>query len=562
MNLIERLTDRRHLKGDLIGGLTTAIVSLPMALAFGVASGAGAEAGLYGAILVGFWAAIFGGTRTLISEPTGPMTLMITTVMASIAARHPEHALAMGFTVVVVAGCFQIAFGLFKLGRFITLMPYSVISGFMSGIGVLLLILQIPPLLGHPVPPGGAPGVLAAMPGLLENLKRPEFLLGAAALAVLLLQPASWRKIIPAPLTALVLGTLCAWLFFEDGTLRTIGKIPMGLPAFRFPVFTPDMVGAILVDGFLLALLGCIDTVLTAMIADSLTRTRHQTDRELIGQGIANAFSGLFGGLPGAGATMGTVINIQSGAGSPRSGMIRALILLLVVLAAAPLLENVPLAVLAAITFTVGLNILDWSYLRRVHRVSTTATLIMYGVMLVTVLVDIMVAVGIGMFIAHVLTIDQLSRLQSNRVKTVDPASTDTIPMTPSERELFERGGGQIVIFHLSGPMIFGVAKAIALEQAAIRDARVLIVDLSDVPMLSTTVGLAIENVVRDAQAEGCTVIVAGAKERIHQRMEGLGLIGPGATAFSEPTRAEALARALRMLEAPPATPERSGTPS
>ena len=552
MKMIRSLFDPRGLKGDLLGGLTTAVVSLPMALAFGVASGAGAQAGLYGAILVGFWAAFLGGTRTLISEPTGPMTLMITTVMTSLAARHPEQAMAMGFTVVMVAGCFQMIFGALKLGRYITLMPYSVISGFMSGIGVLLMILQVAPLLGHATPPGGAPGVLAALPHLVAELKAPELVLGLVSLAILFLQPTAWRRVIPPQLTVLVLGTLYAWFFMEAGALRTIGAIPMGWPEIRLPYFTADMVGAILVDGLLLAVLGCIDTVLTAMIADSLTRTRHHTDRELIGQGFANMFSGLLGGLPGAGATMGTVVNIQSGASSSRSGMIRALTLLAVVLVAAPLLENVPMVILAAITFRVGLNILDWSYLRRVHRVSRTATVIMYGVLLITVMVDIMVAVGVGVFIANMITIDQLTRLQSRNIKTVDPSSDEPLPLTPEEKTLFDQGRGQIVIFHLSGPMIFGVAKAIAVEQSAIRDARVLIVDLSDVPMLSTTVGLAIENVVRDAEAAGCAVIVAGAERKIRDRMEGLGLIGPGASAFCDATRMEALTRALQLLARQP----------
>jgi len=477
------------------------------------------------------------------------MTLMITTVMTGIAARHPEHAIAMGFTVVAVAGLFQILFGAFKLGRFITLMPYSVISGFMSGIGVLLMILQLAPLLGHPTPPGGAPGVFAKLPELVASVRWPELILGLVSLAVLFLMPSSWRRKVPPQLVVLILGTLYAWTFFGHEQLRTIGHIPMGLPDFRFPVFTADMVGQILVDGLLLAMLGCIDTVLTAMIADSLTRTQHRTDRELIGQGIANLFSGLFGGLPGAGATMGTVVNIQSGATTPRSGMIRALTLLLVIVALAPLLENVPMVILAAITFKVGINILDWSFLRRAHRTSMTATLIMYGVMIVTVAVDIMVAVGIGVFIANMITIDRLTRIQSGKVRTIDPASDATqLPMTDEEKALFEQGGGQIVLFHLSGPMIFGVAKAIALEHDAIKDARALIVDLSDVSMLSTTVGLAMENVIRDAEAAGCAVIIAGAGPKIHDLLQGLGLIGEGARASAEPTRLDALRRALATI--------------
>jgi SulP family sulfate permease len=302
------------LRGDIWGGITTAIISLPMALAFGVASGAGAQAGLYGAVMVGFWAALCGGSRTLISEPTGPMTLMIATVMTGIAARYPENALAMTFSVIILAGLFQIAFGALKLGRYITLMPYSVISGFMSGIGVLLMVLQIAPLLGHPVPAGGAPGTIAQLPAMIQAIKPAEFVLGLLALVVLLALPASWRRKCPPQLIVLVLGTLLALPLVRHADLRVIGEIPMGLPSFQLPFITLDMFGQILVDALLLAMLGSIDTVLTAMIADSLTSHRHRTDHELIGQGLANTLSGLFGGLPGAGATMGTVLNIQSGA--------------------------------------------------------------------------------------------------------------------------------------------------------------------------------------------------------------------------------------------------------
>ncbi|HMO51175.1 MAG TPA: SulP family inorganic anion transporter [Kiritimatiellia bacterium] len=545
------LVSLKNLKGDVLGGLTTAIVSLPLALAFGVASGAGAQAGLYGAVLVGFWAAFFGGTRTLISEPTGPMTLMMTTVLIKIAAIHPEHALPLGFTVVVLAGLFQILFGALKLGRYITLMPYSVISGFMSGIGVLLVTLQIPSLLGHPTPPGGAPGVLAALPGLLDAVRWPEVILGSLALLVLFILPASWRKVVPPQLLVLVAGTLYAWAFFGTQSLRVIGDIPMGLPSFRWPVMSSDLIGMILVDALLLAMLGCIDTLLTAMIADSLTRSQHDSDRELIGQGIANTLSGLFGGLPGAGATMGTVVNIQSGAGTPRAALIRALTLLGVILVAAPLLSGVPMVILAAITIKVGFDILDWSFLRRAHRVSWTATLIMYGVLLITVMADIMVAVGIGVFIANIITIDRLSRLQASQIKTVDPTTDDSLQLSEEEKALLEKGRGNVVIFHLSGPMIFGVAKAIAREQAALQNAKVLIVDLRDVPMLATTVGLAIENVIRDAEAAGCLVIVAGAGPKICEQLSGLGLIGPEAHTLMADDRHAALRLAVHSLEQP-----------
>lgn len=323
-----------NLRGDLFGGVTTAIISLPLALAFGVASGAGAEAGLWGAILVGLFAALFGGSSTLISEPTGPMTVIMTAILTAMVARYPESGAAIAFTVVMMAGAFQILLGTLKLGKYITLMPYSVVSGFMSGIGVILIILQLSPLLGHPSPGGGVLGTLSALPDLLANLKFSELFLGLLTLGILFFLPQKYRKQVPAQLVALVVVTLFSVIFFDTDDIRRIGEIPAGLPSIVVPTFTSDIVVTMVIDALVLGTLGCIDTLLTAVIGDSLTRKEHDSDRELQGQGIANMVAGLFGALPGAGATMGTVTNIQVGARSPLSGVTRALMLALVVLVA------------------------------------------------------------------------------------------------------------------------------------------------------------------------------------------------------------------------------------
>lgn len=515
----------RKLRAELAGGVTTAIVSLPMALAFGVASGAGPQAGLYGAIIVGLLAAVFGGTSTLISEPTGPMTVIMTAVVTRLIASNPEQGLAMAFTVVMIAGLVQILFGVLKLGRYITLMPYSVISGFMTGIGILLVLTQIGPFLGQPAPAGGAIGAVRALPDLIRGTRLPELALAGFSLLLLLLLPGRLRRVMPPQLLVLVLGSLFGLLIFGPTGIRTIGEIPMGLPRLVLPTFTAGQVTQMAVDGVVLGLLGCIDSLLTAMIADSLTREQHDSNRELIGQGIGNLFSGLAGGLPGAGATMGTVVNIQTGARSPFAAVVRAVLLLAVVLAIAPLLEAVPLAVLAAITVKVGIDILDWSFLGRAHRISRAATIIMYGVMLLTVFVDLIVAVAAGVFVANILTIERLSGMPSTRVKTIDP-SGDPVVVTDEERRLLERGAGRIVLFHLSGPMIFGVAQAISREHAAMEDhAEVVILDLAEVSMIGTTVALALENVIRDALQAGRRVIVSGASEEVRERLGSLGVL-------------------------------------
>lgn len=534
------------LRGDVFGGLTAAVVSLPMALTFGAVSGAGPQAGLTGAVLVGLFAALFGGTRTLISEPTGPMTVVMTAVITRMIATNPENGLAMAFTVVMVAGVFQMALGALKLGRYITLMPYSVISGFMSGIGVLLILTQIAPMLGHPTPSGGVPGLITALPRLLGSIQLGEVLLAAASLVLLFAVPRRVRRIVPPPLLAVVVGTVIAVILIPEGSYRAIGAIPTGLPQIVMPRFTFGQITQVLIDGGILAVLGAIDSLLTAMISDSLTRERHDSNRELIGQGLGNLFSGLFGGLPGAGATMGTVVNIQSGARSPVAGIIRSVVLLVAVLALAPMLSVIPMAVLAGIAVKVGVDILDWSFLGRAHRISTSATVVMYTVLAMTVLVDLIVAVGVGVFVANVLTIERLSNLPSTRVTTVDPAGEPIV--SEEERKILEAAEGQIVLFHLSGPMIFGVAQAIAREHAAMdRRGRILIVDLADVSMIGTTVGLALENVIRDAHAAGKTVYVAGATADTRERLRRIGIMD--FVAGERDTRGEALSEAAAMLE-------------
>ena len=519
----------RNVKGDIFGGLTAAVIALPMALTFGITAfgdiPGGASAGLWSAILIGFFAALFGGTPTLISEPTGPMTVVMTSVIASLTAANPENGLAMAFTVVMLAGVFQILFGFFKLGRYVTLMPYTVISGFMSGIGVILIILQIAPFLGQKSPKGGVIGTITNIPELFSGIRPLETFLAVLTVAILFLYPSKLKKFCPPQLLALIVGTLIAIFFLGGSDIRTIGAINVELPTLQMPYFTPDQLRTMVVDALVLGMLGCIDALLTSLVADSLTRTEHNSDKELIGQGIGNLISGLFGGIAGAGATMGTVVNIQSGGRTALSGLSRALMLLVVVLGLSQYLEGVPLAVLAGIALKVGIDIVDWGFLKRAHKISPKAAIIMYGVIALTVFVDLIVAVGVGVFVANILTIERLSNHRADKVKAVT-YDDEEIDLSPEEKALLERANGKVLLFYLSGPMIFGVAKAISREHNLINDYKALVLDLSEVPILGVTSGLAIENAIEEAVENGREVYLVGLQGQAEKRLRKLGVMG------------------------------------
>ncbi|AFZ48750.1 sulfate transporter [Cyanobacterium stanieri PCC 7202] len=541
-----------NLKGDIFGGLTAAVVALPMALAFGIASGAGASAGIWGAILVGFFASIFGGTPSLISEPTGPMTVIITAVIAELVARNPETGLAMGFTVVMMAGVFQILFGILKLGKYITMLPYNVISGFMTGIGIILIFLQIAPFLGQQTPSGGVLGIIRNFPELIANINPQELALGLITLGILFFYPRKWKAIVPPQLTALLIGTLISIFLLGNYDIRTIsdiGELTPGLPELQMPTWNIDNLRLMFVNAIVLATVGCIDCLLTCVVCDSLTRGEHQSNKELVGQGIANIITGLCGGIAGSGATTPSVVAIQAGARSTLASVVRALVLLVIAIWAAPLTAGIPLAVLAGIVIKVGISVIDSSFLKRVHKISWKAAGIVYVVVLLTVFVDLMIAVAVGVFIANILTIEKLSELQSTRVKTITD-DDDQIRLTDEEKQILDLADNRLLLFHLSGPMIFGVAKAISREHSAIDNYDVLLVDLSEVPVLGVTSSLAIENAIQEALDLGRKVIVVGATGKVKRRLEKLGIGGliPGHYWMGD--RLTALQEGLNLIRA------------
>jgi SulP family sulfate permease len=490
--------NRSNLRGDILGGVTAAIVSLPLALTFGVASGVGPEAGLYGAIIIGLFAALFGGTPTLISEPTGPMTVIMAAVVTTLIANNPDNGLAMAFTVVMIAGLTQIIFGVMKLGKYITMMPYSVISGFMSGIGCILIVMQLAPAMGSAAPSGGVIGTLSALPEIISNVSFVELGMAIATIAILFLTPKKLKNIVPPQLIALIMISVVSVIFFQSVDIRRIGEINVSLPSIILPEFTSDQIKTMILDGIVLGMLGCIDSMLTSVIADNLTRSEHKSDKELIGQGIGNMMSGLFGGLPGAGATMGTVVNIQTGARTALSGLVRVAVLVVAIFGASTLIAVIPIAVLAGIAVKVGIDILDWGFIKRAHKVSKQSSLIMLAVLLLTVFVDLVVAVGIGVFIANIITIEKLSASQAKNIKAISDVD-GRLPLTIEQRKLLNKANGQILFFYLSGTMIFGVSKALSRELSSMTEHKVIIIDLSDVSFLDDTIALAIENLIKDA---------------------------------------------------------------
>ncbi len=512
----------RHWRGDLTGGVTAAVVALPLALAFGNAAlgPGGAIYGLYGAIITGFLAALFGGTPAQVSGPTGPMSVTVAGVVSSLAAAGTSRELSQGdmlamvMAAVVLGGLLQILMGVLRLGRYITLVPYSVVSGFMSGIGVIILCLQIGPLFGISSQGGVVSSLQMVSSDFTPNPAAGA--VGIATLVVVFAAPRRVTKVIPSPLLGLLLITpLALWLFPED--LPRIGSIPEGGLSFSAPNWNNHL-PLLLKAGLVLAVLGAIDSLLTSLVADNISQSRHRSDRELVGQGIANSISGLFSGLPGAGATMRTVINIRSGGRTPLSGMTHSVVLLVLLLGAGPLAEGIPTALLAGILIKVGLDIIDWGFLLRAHRLSFKTALVMWGVLLMTVFWDLIGAVLVGMFVANLLTIESLTHHQLGNM------NTGTGHLSTQEQNLMKRCGDDLILFRMQGPLSFGAAKGISERMMLVRQYKVLLLDIADVPHLGVTASLAIERMVKEAERQQRRVLVTGASGKVKQRLAQFGI--------------------------------------
>ncbi|MDF1819349.1 MAG: SulP family inorganic anion transporter [Immundisolibacteraceae bacterium] len=510
--------DFSHFKGDLFGGITAGIVALPLALAFGVSSGLGPSAGLYGAIFIGFFAALFGGTNTQISGPTAPMTAISMVVIAGIVATFEgdaSKALPAILTVFLLAGLMQIGLGFFGLGNYIRYIPYPVVSGFMTAIGVIIIITQVLPAVGYypkedmdyveQFKPMAEQVILndilndEADEGILvledfretvnraqnitpdQILKESQALAGAASSGVigsLKIMPRAlsnivWLELIlviftivivygfkrittkvPSQLVALIAVSGVAYFFKID--YRAIEEIPSGLPTPYLEIFTSfnfSTVSPYVFAALTLALLGAIDSLLTSVVADNMTKTKHQPNKELVGQGIGNSIAAVFGGIPGAGATIRTVVNINSGGKTRLSGMIAGLLLLLILLALGPIASQIPAAVLAGILITVGIGVMDYKGLKAMPYMPRAEVGIMITVMLLSSLWNLVYAVGMGLVFASLMFMKKMGDLTAagSRVTALDRevAWSDEKAFPSSlEKEVF--------IKHINGPLFFG----------------------------------------------------------------------------------------------------------
>jgi len=513
----KRETPGASLRGDLYGGITSAVVALPLALAFGVASGAGALAGLYGAICVGFFAAVFGGTPCQVSGPTGPMTVAFAAVFTEFSGEP-----VMAFTVVMMAGILQVLFGILRLGHYINYVPSSVISGFMSGIGLIIILLQLAPLAGHATPEGPMLRKIAELPALLAQPVGAALALSVITLLVVFLIPARVARLAPPTLVALIVGTVLGATVFTGAP--TIGEIPTGWPELRIPQVSPDRLATMVRFALVLALLGSIDSLLTSLIADRKSGVKHDSNRELVGQGVGNAISGCFGGLPGAGATMRTMANLRSGGRTPVSGALHAVLLLAIVLGAGSLAEAIPLAVLAGILLKVGIDIVDWHYFKLAIKSPRAGVVIMMTTLLLTVLVDLVTAVGTGFLMAALLFLKRSSDAQIRNAKLVSMPG-EGAGFSDEENEILARSNGRIAVFVVEGPLAFGSAMAIAHMLTHSDTREQLIIDFAAVPFIDTTAALALDEVFVRMHQKHFSVAICGAREETLDKMDDLGIL-------------------------------------
>lgn len=520
------MISRNNISGDVFGGLTAAVVALPLALAFGVQSGMGAIAGLYGAVALGIFAALFGGTKTQISGPTGPMAVVASAIVAGEIALYGSLDAALGTIVAtfVMAGVFQIIMGISGIGQYIRYMPYPVISGFMSGIGLIIIFMQIFPFLGLSSPPKII-DIFIELPSVIEKINFHAVGLTLVTIAIIYLFPKVTKKM-PAALVALIGLTFVS--VYMGLHVSVIGNIPKGLPDVHMDTllyvdWQHPMV--IIIPALTLASLGAIDSLLTSVVADNMTKTQHNSNKELIGQGIGNMIAGLVGGLPGAGATMRTVVNINAGGRSNLSGVVHGLALLVVLLGAGEYAKMIPLPVLAGILITVGIGIIDYKGIKHLFRVPRADAVVMIIVLVLTVFVDLLQAVAVGLVLAAVLFMKQMGDFSESKAVSASLNDFKNNFLQKDEKELSETMKHQIYIQHFDGPIFFGFTAHFKKMMRTLPDVSIVIFRMCNVPTIDQSGMYAIEDAILELHKKKMTVIIAGIQKQPLDMLKNIRLV-------------------------------------
>ncbi|MDC0635439.1 SulP family inorganic anion transporter [Flavobacteriaceae bacterium] len=586
-----------NIKGDAFGGITAGVVALPLALAFGVSSGLGPSAGLYGAIFISFFAALFGGTNTQISGPTAPMTAVSMVVIASIVVASDgdvNKALPSILMVFFLAGLIQVGLGLVGVGKYIKYIPYPVVSGFMTAIGVIILLTQILPSLGYSPKEdmeyvnqfkpqaeeiilenilkeeagegllvledfketirragniteadilresktlaakyaSGTIGAVKVMPRALRNINWLELLLSLGTI-IIIFGFRKMSKAVPSTLVALVAMSGIAIGFGLD--YKPIEQIPEGLPVPKLEMFSHfnlDSISPYIFSALTLALLGAIDSLLTSIVADNMTKTKHKPNRELVGQGIGNSIAAVFGGIPGAGATIRTVVNINAGGKTRLSGMIAGVLLLFILLALGPIASKIPAAVLSGILITVGIGVMDYKGLKAIPILPkdiflgpvklSSEVLIMIIVLLLSTFWDLIFAVGIGLLISCLMFMKLIGDLTAERSE-VGPLKEGA---WPDEIDFPKNLKDKVFIKHIKGPLFFGSTSEFEqLYKQIPEGAKTVVIRLSRMQYMDQTGLYVMEDTLQDLRVRGVDVIFVGLLKQPRHMMERIDII-------------------------------------
>ncbi|WP_406470092.1 SulP family inorganic anion transporter [Streptomyces sp. NBC_01615] len=502
---------RRDPRRDLLAGLTVAIVALPLALGFGVSSGLGAEAGLATAVIAGALAAVFGGSNLQVSGPTGAMTVVLVPIVA-------EHGPSGVLTVGLMAGVMLVALAVLKAGKYMQYVPAPVVEGFTLGIACVIGLQQIPNALGVPKPEGDRVLVVTGR-ALQEFAKNPNWTAVAfsLAVAVVMLLGARWRPTIPFSILAVIAATLVAQVAGLNAA-KPIGDLPSGLPAPSLSFLDPGALGSLLAPAVAVAALAALESLLSASVADGMTvGQKHDPDRELFGQGLANIAAPLFGGVPATGAIARTAVNVRTGAGSRLASLTHAAILALIVFAAAPLVSRIPLAALAGVLLATAIRMVEVGSLRAMVKATRSDALILVLTAVATLALDLVYAVIIGLVVAGALALRAVAK----------QARLDQVPLDRGDHSAEEHAllAEHIVAYRIDGPLFFAAAHRFLLELAEVADVRVVILRMSRVTTMDATGALVLKDAVEKLNRRGIVVMTSGIRTGQRQVLDSVGAL-------------------------------------